>query len=69
MRGHYEKEPVYAVNEDGVMMQDLVMCMTLGVDKLPNGYMVEFINGNTLDCRRSNLRLVPIPIQENPRNL
>lgn len=59
MRGH-QKENVYAVNENGDMMQDLIMCMMLGVDKLPDGYMVEFVNGNTLDCRRANLRLVPI---------
>ncbi len=54
------KAGTYAVNENGDMMQDLVMCAILGVDKLPNGYMVAFVNGNTLDCRRSNLRLVKI---------
>jgi hypothetical protein len=60
----FSKPGVYAVNENGEMMQDLIMCRILGVDKLPEGYMVEFVNGNTLDCRRANLRLVKIePIQ------
>lgn len=54
------KEGCYAVNENGDMMQDLVMCSILGVDRLPDGYMVEFVNGDTLDCRRSNLKLVSI---------
>jgi len=26
----------------------------------PEGYVVEFRNGNTLDCRSSNLRYIPI---------
>ncbi len=26
----------------------------------PPGYEVEFLNGNTLDCRRENLTLVPV---------
>jgi len=41
----------YAVNENGDMLQDLIMCHKLGVGKLPEGYLVEFVNGNTLDCR------------------
>jgi hypothetical protein len=51
-------EALYAVNENGEMLQDLIMCDILGVDKLPDGFEVAFVNGNTLDCQRKNLRLV-----------
>jgi len=54
-----ESGPVFAVNEDGALLQDVVMLAMLGVDKLPTGFRVGFIDGNTLNCRHSNLVLVP----------
>ena len=54
-------EVVYAVNENGDRLQDLIMMDILrGVDKLPDGFVVDFIDGNTLNCRRANLILVPV---------
>ena len=51
---------VYAVNEEtGEMLQDVIMCHILGVEKLPDGYHVEFVDGDTLNCQRENLYLAP----------
>jgi len=53
-------QQVFAVNEEtGEMLQDVIMCHVLGVDKISEGYKVVFLNSNTLDCRRANLRLDP----------
>ena len=49
---------VYAVNEDGVTMQDFIVCGILGIERLPEECHVEFKNGDTLDNRRSNLMVV-----------
>lgn len=52
-----KNELVYAVNEEGVYMQDMVMCLMMGVNKLPDGYEVGFMDGNTLNCTEKNLVL------------
>lgn len=49
-----EKEPI--------KMQDEIMKMKIG-RPLKADERVEFVNGNTLDCRRENLRLVRNYIQ------
>jgi hypothetical protein len=55
------KKPDYeahAINEDGVLMEDMIMCAVLGLKEIPKGYHVKHRNGNTLDNCRSNLELM-----------
>jgi hypothetical protein len=60
-----DEELVYAVtpiiNDDGtegvLYMQDLIMCGILGLNKLPQGYEVGFLDGNTLNNTSANLVL------------
>jgi hypothetical protein len=51
---------------DDLIFQDKPRyCLSPGT---PEGYAMEFINGNTLDCRRANLRWVKIEdIQDTSR--
>lgn len=51
-------EQCIVVNEQGQSMQDLIVCKIYGIKSIPKGFYVKFINGNSLDCRRSNLQLV-----------
>lgn len=53
----YQQELVYAINDEGLYLQDLVMAAILGVDKLPEGFEVGFLDGDTLNCTRKNLVL------------
>jgi hypothetical protein len=54
---------VYAVNERGEYMQDLIMKTMLGTD-IPAGFKVGFKDGNTLNNLRANLMLVPIKTKQ-----
>jgi hypothetical protein len=54
------------MNEAG-MLHDLIMCHIIGVDKLPDGFEVRFVNGDTLDCRRENLVLQRIGILQDSK--
>ena len=49
---------VHAISEDGVLMEDMIMCAVLGIKEIPKGFHVKHRNGNTLDNRRDNLELV-----------
>ena len=48
----------HVVNENGILLEDLIMCGVLGIKKIPKGYHVRHRNGNTLDNRETNLDLV-----------
>ena len=48
----------HAVTEDGVLMQDIIMCGALGIKEIPKGCHVRHRDGNTLNNCRSNLELV-----------
>jgi hypothetical protein len=52
-----ESEP-HLVNEDGVFMEDMIMCAVLGTKEIPKGHHVKHRDGNTLNNCRSNLELV-----------
>jgi hypothetical protein len=54
------KKIVYAMNKQGEYLHDLIMKNILGVQALPEGFEVAFKDGNTLNCQRSNLMLVPL---------
>ncbi len=55
-----------AKKQKAVYLQDFIMESAIG-RPLKKTEHVEFINGNTLDCRRDNLRLVdnsaPVTVQ------
>jgi HNH endonuclease len=48
----------HVVNENGVLLEDLIMCSILGIKEIPKGFHVKHRNGNTLDNCSENLELV-----------
>jgi SEC-C motif-containing protein len=48
----------HAVTEDGVLMQDIIMCSVLGIKEIPKGCHVRHRDGNTLNNCDGNLELV-----------
>jgi len=54
-----ENDSCFAVNEKGQTMHDLLMLSILGIEKIPEGFHVVCLDGNYMNCRRSNLAVVP----------
>jgi hypothetical protein len=52
------KDGVYAVNAQGELLHEFIMKAVLGTD-IPEGFEVQFVDGDTLNCQRNNLMLVP----------
>jgi len=48
----------HAINEDGVLMENMIMCMIWDIKEIPRGHHVRHRDGNTLNNCRRNLELV-----------
>lgn len=53
----------HAVTENGIKLEDVIMEAYLG-RKLRKNEQVVFINGNGLDCRKKNLKVITVNKKE-----